>query len=153
MRTKSFFIVTRLIMAVTFLLAGSCAMLTMKGYKGPDLSADRTAAVERGVYLYIDECDGMKLGAFQNRITVLPGDHTLEMSFQTQTISDLVLYSRETASLRFKAEAGHTYVAYAHWVQTGGWTAYVMDKKTGERVAQSETLPIVWEHIIIRPAW
>jgi hypothetical protein len=147
MRAKSFFIAARLITAMTFLLIGSCVMLPMKGYEGPDLSADKTALIENGVYIDLVKCDGMQLGSFQNRITVLPGDHTLEMSFQTQTISDLVLYSRETASLRFKAEAGHTYLAYAHWVQTGGWTAYVMDKKTGERVAQSETLPIVWEHV------
>ena len=119
----------------------------MKGYEGPDLSVDKTAVIENGVYIDIVKCDGVKLGSFQNRVIVLPGDHTIEISFQTQTISNLVLYSRKTASLTFKTEAGHTYVAYAHWIQSGGWTAYVMDKKTGELVAQSETLPLIWEHV------
>jgi hypothetical protein len=147
MRAKNFFIATRLTTIVSFLLIGSCAMLPMKRYEGPDLLSDKTAAIENGVYVDIDKCDGVKLGSFQNRVIVLPGDHTIEMSFQTQTISDLVLYSKETASLTFKTKSGHTYVAYAHWVATEGWIAYVMDKKTGERVAQSETLPIIWDHI------
>jgi hypothetical protein len=147
MRAKNFFIAKRLITAIAFLLISSCVMLPMKGYKGPDLSADKTAVIESGVYTDLVKCDGVRLGSFQNRVIVLPGDHTIEVSFQIQTISDLILYSRENAFLTFKTEAGHTYAAYSHWVQTGGWTVYVIDKKTGEFVARSETLPLIWEHI------
>ena len=140
-------------MAIIFLLACSCAMLTMKGYEGQDLSADKTAVIEKGIYLYINKCDGIDLGFFQNKVIVLPGDHTIEVSFQTQSMGDFVSYSNETASLTFKAEAGHTYVAHAHRVSTEGWIAYVIDKKTGERIAQSEILPIIQEWIINRLRW
>lgn len=148
MRVRVFLITTRLITALAFFLAGSCAVLPTKGYEGPDLSADKTAIIENGVYIDIDKFDGIKLSSFRKSVKTLPGDHTIEMSFQTQTISDLVLYSKETASLTFKAEAGHTYVAYAYWVSTEGWVALIKDKKTDERVAQSGTLPIIWEHLI-----
>jgi hypothetical protein len=148
MTARNFYIATRLITVLTFILISSCAVLPMKGYEGPDLPADKTAVIENGVYIDIDKFDGMKLGSFRNSVITLPGDHTIEMSFLTQTLSDLVLYSRETASLSFKAEAGHTYVAYARWVSTEGWIALIKDKKTDERVAQSEILPIIWEHIV-----
>ena len=146
MRAKNFFIVTRLIMATTFLLIGSCAMLPMKGYDGPDLSADRTAIIENGVYIDINKCNGVKLGSFQDKVIILPGDHTIEMSFQTQIIWDYIFYSRETASLTFKTEAGHSYVVYALF-SIKGWKVYVKDKKTNELIAQSETLPIIQEWI------
>ena len=153
MRARHFFIAARLVIAIISLLASSCAMLTMKGYEGQDLSADKTAVIESGFYLNIDKCDGVDLGIFQNKVIVLPGEHTIEVSFQTQTTGDLVSYSNETVSLTFNTEAGHTYVAQAHLMSAKGWIAYVMDKKTGERVAQSEILPIVQEWIINRPNW
>ena len=102
MRAKLLFIAARLVTAIIFLLAGSCAMLTMKGYEGQDLSADKTAVIEKGIYLYIDKCDGVNLGFFQNKVIVLPGEHTIETSFHTETTGDLVSYSNETASLRSK---------------------------------------------------
>ena len=153
MRAKYFFIAARLMMGTIFLLAGSCATLTMKGYEGQDLSTDKTAVIEKGIYLYINKCDGVDLGSFQNKVIVLPGDHTIEVSFQTQTMGDFVSYSNETASLTFKAEAGHAYVAHAHRVSAEGWIAYLMDKKTGERVAQSEILPVIQEWIMNRLMW
>ena len=71
MRAKHFFIAARLVMAIIFLLAGSCAMLTMKGYEGEDLSADKMAVIESGFYLYIDKCDGVDMGFFQNKVIAL----------------------------------------------------------------------------------
>jgi hypothetical protein len=126
-------------------------MLTMTGYEGQDLSADKTAVIENGFYIHIDKCDGVDLGFFHNKVIILPGEHTIEVSFLTQTTGDLVSYSKETASLTFKTEAGNTYVAHGHLMSAEGWIAYVMDKKTGERVAQSEILPIVQEWIMNRP--
>ena len=137
-------------MAIISLLVSSCAMLPMKGYEGQDLSADKTAVIENGFYIHIDKCDGVDLGFFQDKVIILPGEHTIEMSFQTQRTGYLVSYSNETASLTFKTEAGHTYVAHAHRMSAEGWIAYVIDKKTSERVAQSEILPIVQEWIIDR---
>jgi hypothetical protein len=153
MRAKYFFVAARLMMAIILLLPGSCAVLSMKGYEGQDLSADKTAVIEKGIYLYINKCDGVNLGFFQNKVIILPGDHTIEVSFQTQTMGDFVSYSNETASLTFKAEAGHTYVAHAHVVSAEGWIAYVVDKKTSERLAQSEILPVIQEWIINRLGW
>jgi hypothetical protein len=137
--------------AIISVLASSCAMFTMKGYESQDLSADKAAVIENGFFIHINKCDGVDLGFFQNKVIILPGEHTIEMSFQTQTTGDLISYSNETASLTFKTEAGHTYVAHGHRMSAEGWIAYVMDKKTGERVAQSEILPIIEEWINERP--
>jgi hypothetical protein len=148
MRAGNLYMATKLITVFIFFLVSSCAVLPMKGYEGQDLPADKTAVIENGVYIDINKCDGVKLGSFQNKVVILPGDHTIEITFQTQLIGDIILYSSETASVKFKAEAGHTYVAYAHMVSIEGWIAIIKDKKTDERIAQSEMLPIIQERII-----
>jgi hypothetical protein len=47
-------------------------MRGMKGYDGPEFPANTTAVIENGVYADIESCDGVKLGSFQNKVTVLP---------------------------------------------------------------------------------
>ena len=145
MRIKTFFIAPMLVAAVTFLLISSCATSPMKGYVGPDLSSDKTAVIENGVYIIIQKYDGVKLRSYQNKVLVLPGDHTIEIAFRSQMLGDMVLYSWHIASVAFKAEADHTYVVYAHVTGIQEWQARIMDKKTGEHIAHSETLPVIRE--------
>jgi hypothetical protein len=142
MRVKTFFIATILIAAVTFLLISSCAISPMKGYIGPDLSSDKTAIIENGVYIDIVKYDGIKLSSYQNKIIVLPGDHTIEIALRNQMLGEMVLYSQHIASITFNAAANHTYVVYAQMAGLHGWQARVIDKKTGDQVAYSGTLPV-----------
>lgn len=121
-------------------------MSVMKGYADPEFPADTTAVIESGVYADIESCDGVKLGSFQNKVTVLPGNHIVELAYHDQSMGDTVLYSRESAFVTINAEAGHTYVAYADMVGNSGWVACIKDKKTGEQIAQSGVLPIEVEH-------
>jgi hypothetical protein len=143
MKPGTFFVATRLIAVMILFSINSCTSVAMKGYEGPDLSADKTAIVEAGVYLDIEKCDGVKLSSLQDRVIVLPGDHTIEMTFATQYRGNSVVYSREAASVTFRTEAGHTYVAYAHMILNREWTANIRDKKTDELVAQSKPLPLI----------
>ncbi len=121
-------------------------MSTLKGYDGPEFPAHTTAVIESGVYADIESCDGMKLGSFQNKVSVLPGNHMVELAYHAQSMGDTVFYSREVAFVTFNAEAGHTYVAYADTMGNSGWTAHIKDKKTGEQIAQSGVLPIEIEY-------
>lgn len=121
-------------------------MSVMKEYDGPEFPAHTTAVIESGVYADIESCDGMKLGSFQNKVAVLPGNHIIELTFHTQSMGDTVFYSREAAFVTFNAEAGHTYVAYADTMGNSGWIACIKDKKTDEKIVQSGVLPIEIEH-------
>jgi hypothetical protein len=60
------------------------------------------------------------------------------------------LYSRHNAFVTFKAEAGHTYVVYAQMTGLYEWQARVIDKKTDDEIAHSETLPVIQEWIKLR---
>jgi hypothetical protein len=121
-------------------------MSIMKGYDGPEFPAHTTAIVESGVYADIESCDGIKLGSFQNKVTVLPGNHIVELMFHTQSMGDTVSYSREAAFVTFNAEAGHIYVAYADMIGNSGWVARIKEKLTDENIVQSGVLPIEIEH-------
>jgi hypothetical protein len=149
MKTESLYLPLRLLLVMFFFLISSCVSAPMKGYDGPEVSADKTAIIENGVYLDIVKCDGVRLGSFQNSIIVLPGEHTIDMVFHTQMIGDNYLYSRDTASVTFKVEAGHIYVAYARRISPGGWIASIKDKKTDEQVAQSAILELIGEWMFI----
>ena len=145
MRTKTFFIAIRLVTVMVSLLISSCAISPMKGYMGPDLSSDKTAIIENGVYIDIEKYDGVKLSSYQNKVTVLPGDHTIEIALRNQILGDMILYSRHITSVTFKAAADHSYVVYAHMTGLQEWQARVIDKKTGDQIAHSETLPVTKE--------
>src|SRR5512135_2922453 len=135
MKMKIFFIAARFTTLIAFLLISSCAITPMKGYMGPVLSSDKTALIENGVYIDIEKYDGAKLTSYHNSVTVLAGNHTIEVAFRDQNFGDFVLYSRHTAIVTFMAEAGHDYVVYAHMTGLYEWQARVTDKKTGDQIA------------------
>jgi hypothetical protein len=150
LRTKTFIIVTRFVMIIAFLLISSCTINPMKGYVGPDLSSDKTALIENGVYIDIEKYDGIKLGSYHDKVVVLPGNHTIEINLRDQMFGDFILYSRHAALVTFMAKAGHSYVVYGHMTGLYEWQARVMDKKSGDQIAHSETLPVIreWVHIM-----
>lgn len=146
---KTFVMAARLATLMALFFTGSCTIAPLKGYIGPDLPPGETAVIENGVYVDIEKYDDIRLSSSRNRVTVLPGSHSIEAVFRNQMYGDMVLYSRYTAIVTFTAEAGHTYVVYAHMTGLHGWQARVIDKKTGDQIAHSETLPVIREWISI----
>jgi hypothetical protein len=136
---------------------GCTATKSYKLYEGAELPEDRIAIItgkERPVFVHA--VNGMKnpeggdtYGSF--RIELLPGAHTLTMSFEGRT-SKFVLADRpysfhytvyyrcnstKTVEIRVKAEAGHTYsVASKLDFDKQKWNAVVMDETKGETVVQ-----------------
>jgi hypothetical protein len=91
------------IVAIAF-LTGSCSS-TMRMYSGPELPASQTALVRAGdIGVDLVSCDGKKITS--SEIIILPGEHTIEMSFYQREVG----YSADTALMDFTAEAGHVYM-------------------------------------------
>jgi hypothetical protein len=128
--------------AVSVLLLSSCASVTEKGYEGSLLPADVTATVESGPHTAIEKFDGILLGSSQLNVVVLPGTHTFEIVFTPRMTDTAFYYSNVTALLTFEAEADHRYGAVAYLLTPDSWVAYVVDRASGKRVAQSEELPL-----------
>jgi tetratricopeptide (TPR) repeat protein len=113
----------------------SCSS-TIKMYKGPDVPASETAAIEAGPSVSIETCDGVKVvGA--TSIVVKPGIHTVEISFREYTGNYLTAYSRDRAFVLFEAFSGHKYRAEQKPVRgpADTWTGYLIDVATGARVS------------------
>jgi len=157
-RTRCTFLGARLVLlGMAFLFAGSCAE-TMEGYSGPVLPAGETALIKAGFNADILRCDDVRLSPSQLNITVLPGKHTVEISFRRQWVGDKLLHSDVTGSITFAAEAGHTYSVNANllpikeWAglvaHEYDWRGYTKDQGTGQTIAiTSEALPVRVEWI------
>ena len=140
------------------LLLASCAGVTMRGYRGPELAADETATIEAGSYADIVRCDGAKLTDSKLRVVVLPGMHTVEMNFRRQLMGNRFLYSEsEAPEVAFMTEPGHKYVvnvdlvAQSKWMGLVAsdyeWIGYVVDKGTGQTIAATT------KHLPARTYW
>jgi len=151
------------VFAMAFLAQTS--MASQQGYAGPAKPADETALVRSGAYTEIVSVDGTKVSSLN--VTVLPGEHTVVMKpsypVDNNYATPYFFYSLVNGSVTFKADAGHTYVAYARTSagpstedqsaagyasmedQTGSgftWVGYIEDKTDHERVAKTETLAL-----------
>jgi hypothetical protein len=104
---------------------------TMKMYSGPELPPSQTAVI-RGADAGIDiiKCNGQKVTG--SDIVVLPGDYTIEMSFQDRSAE---VVSSDTSLMDFTAEAGHIYVVDKILnVGPGRYATLIIDKNTGNKV-------------------
>ena len=133
-RGKLLFYMEVLAIVASLFLVGSSFAAPKRMYTGPERPASETALIRGATFeINIESCDGVKVTS--SDIAVLPGDHTIEMSFH-----GVMEYSQDTSFLQFTAEAGHTYLVdkeYPH-NQPGGWYApFILDKTTGEKVSQS----------------
>jgi len=153
----SFCGVRLVLLGTAFLLAASCAA-TMKGYTGPSMSAGETALIKTGFYADMLKCDDVRLPSSSLSITVLPGEHTVQLALRRQWVADKLLYSELTASITFVAEAGHTYTVNASLLPTKEWAGlvvhqydwqgYVKDLGTGQTIAiTAEALPVRFDWI------
>jgi hypothetical protein len=102
-KIESFCLAKPMIVLVMVFLILSCSTTTQM-YSGPERPAGETALV-RGADLSIEiiRIDGRKLNSMA--ASVLPGDHTVEVTYSGQ-----FYYLIGSMILRWKAEAGHTYV-------------------------------------------
>ena len=152
-----------MVFAIVFLVQ-TTSMASQQGYAGPAKPADETALLKSGAYTEIVSVDGTKVSSLN--VTVLPGEHTVVMkpSYPLDNVygTPYYFYSLVNGSVRFNADAGHTYVAYARTSagpstedqsapgyasedQTGTgftWVGYIEDKTANERVAKTETLAL-----------
>lgn len=126
----------------TLLLMSSCTGVMKQGYEGNLLPADGKAIIQSGPYTNIERYDDTKLGSRWLSVAVLPGRHTIEVAFPPRMTDVAFYYSDVTGVVTFEAEAGHRYIAYAYLVSPDIWMAYVSDRPSGKRVAQSELLPL-----------
>jgi len=106
-------------------------------YSGPDLPANETAIVRGAtIGINIESCDGKKVTS--SAVSVLPGDHVIEMSFSISNVGS----SRDTSFMKFTAEAGHTYgVDVTQNTGPGRYTAFIMDATSGKRVSDNIRKP------------
>jgi hypothetical protein len=133
-RSKFLFYVEVMAVIASLFLTGSSFAAPKRMYTGPELPASQTALV-RGADITINlvSCDGAKVTSLE--VSVLPGEHTIEMSF-----SGGGSYSSDTAFLKFTAEAGHTYVVDKdNQTEPGKYFPFILDKTTGKKVSQNFT--------------
>lgn len=133
---KLLFYVEVLAVVASFFLAGPSFAAPKRMYTGPERPATETALI-RGASseINIESCDGSKVTSLE--IMVLPGEHTIEMSF-----SGGMEVSIENSFLQFTAEAGHTYVVDREDVFSSPgarYHAFIFDKTTGKRVSKNIT--------------
>jgi hypothetical protein len=124
-----------IVLAMVFLIL-SCSTITQM-YSGPERPAGETALV-RGVDVSIEiiRIDGRKLNS--TAASVLPGDHTVEVTYREY--GGYVLLG--TIILRWKAEAGHTYVVDKLLHAAPGMSSmFIIDLATKERVSTSLLKP------------
>jgi hypothetical protein len=149
----------RLIPIATLLaLTVSCSGLTMKGYEGPGLPAQDVAVFNSGSYTHVERVDGTRVRSLYVNVAVPPGTHTIEVSFVRHIVGAKLLYPAQTATTKVFAEPGHRYMVQAEAIPGAlwmgivplsfKWVAHVTDQTTGERVAETETLPLS-----VEPVW
>jgi hypothetical protein len=149
---------TAFLAAAVLLVLASCGGPSMRAYTGPELPVQQTAVVRAGAYAGIVRCDDVKIGPAQNKVSVLPGKHVIEMVMRRQIIGYRFLYSDVIGSAAFVAQAGHRYLADVELVPQDkklgliasdyDWAGRVVDEGTGETMAvTTEPLPVKVEYV------
>jgi hypothetical protein len=120
-------------LAAVVLVTG-CA--TMQAYEGPKLRPDQVALIKSetlGTIMgaaSVGEIDGKDVGSMQNKVEVLPGNHTVKVMVM-ETLPSPRYFGNVT--LDFNAKAGHIYKVHGR-IKNGVW-AWITDEKTKEIVA------------------
>ncbi len=143
---KSLFCVNVLVVIALIFLAGLSFAAPQRMYTGPERPASETALVKGAASeINIVSCDGVK--ATKLEVSVLPGEHVIEMSFRGD-----MEYSEDTSFLKFTAEAGHTYIVDREDVknqQGAFYNPFILDKTTGKRVSDNVIPPSKLEERLV----
>jgi hypothetical protein len=134
-----------------------CSARTMNFHTNNGLDGNSTSIIKSGSYTVIVGVDGQKVKSAFLNVAVSPGSHILSIAFVERAVGFKALYATQNASLSIVVKPGHRYTAYAEEVPESGWAgvvvrsydwvAYVTDDEGGEKVAESEPLPLREEHI------
>lgn len=131
---KLLFYVEVMAAVASLFLAESVFAAPKRMYTGLERPATETALIRGATSeINIESCDGMKVTSLE--ITVLPGEHIIEMSFSGPLES-----SAQNSFLQFTAVAGHTYVVDREDVFSSPgplYSAFIFDKTTGKRVSKN----------------
>jgi tetratricopeptide (TPR) repeat protein len=133
------FLVYALAVLIFGLLEASCSTTTQM-YSGSERPASDTALVRGAdVSIEIIRCDGRKLNS--RAAMLLPGEHTVEVTYSEGSGGYSLL---GTIILRWKAEAGHTYIvdkAIHSASRPGMSTMFIIDQATGKNVSSGMIKP------------
>jgi hypothetical protein len=122
-----------LVLLFAMVLVVGCAS-SSRMYSGPELSASQVAIVRPAqISVSIESCDNKRLSGLASSLSVLPGEHVIEMSIRAPGI----MYSADTSFMTFKAEAGHVYAV--DWEQSktapNRYTSFIVDVGTNKVVS------------------
>jgi len=125
-------------------------MKTTKLYEGQQLSEDKIARLiskEDGILVH--SVDGVKSPDGKetygpSKLELLPGDHVLVVSFRrtfSRTTGSGIVYYRSSSTnnvaVRFRTEAGHTYILKAeHDPKRKEWFAIVLDETQKRKIVE-----------------
>ena len=151
-------LLTRLsVISLCFVLAGGCTGRTVKLGEDQNLSPKVAAIIRSGAFTQIERVDGIKIASPYLNVMIAPGTHTLQVTFLRRIVVNKLLYPSDTAIVQLFAEPGRQYevvtepVPDSSWrevvVWRFSWIAYVVDKMTGQIVAQSDPLPLSAEYV------
>jgi hypothetical protein len=136
-RTRNIFLyLSKALCIVTLVLLTISCSTTSRMYSGPELPASQTALI-RGAdsTINIESCDGVKVNS--TTVSVLPGEHTIEMSFN----DPLVGYSNYNVFKKFTVEAGHTYGITKKILATHGtYSVPITDQTTGKEIPATDVI-------------
>ncbi|HEX2964854.1 MAG TPA: hypothetical protein VHO84_03680, partial [Syntrophorhabdaceae bacterium] len=138
-KDKSRLLKTLVAFAICLVLV-SCAATRM--YSGPELANSQVAIIQSAdLTVTIESLDGKRTPS--SRIAVLPGEHTIEMSFDDRMPGGWVYWSVNNFIFSFIAQAGHTYSVDWKMSPDNYRTYFVVlkDKTTGEHVPYTSTSP------------
>ncbi len=125
-------------------MTSGCA--TMKAYEGPELPPDEVAIIRYQYFwrslVRIEVVDGKMAGYWDYYFAVKPGEHTLGMIVRkcytsydptsfTLSSTFCSYFGGANVVLRFKADAGHTYVVRSFWSKN---TQYWVEDEDSEQV-------------------
>lgn len=122
-------------------LAGGAGCATLQAYSGAPRADSEVAllvpATSSAAHLLIERVNGRRVGLFQDRVEVLPGEHVVLASVVVEHAMRSVV---GTHRLRFVAEPGHHYELRGDWHMYGP-RIWIQDLASGARVAEAVTRP------------
>lgn len=129
----------QLLVAIAILVTATPSMSApIKGYEGPELPRDKVAIVQHDAYVEIESFDGQKPSGLSKGVALLPGFHSIEVSFREVGLNRTWQWSVSTAFVAFDAEAGHAYRIGWENSSALSWKAYAVDTTTGKRIERPD---------------
>jgi hypothetical protein len=129
-RRKMFEVLSRIAVVFVALAAfWGCSPSVLKMYPGPELPADEVATLEFHEPIRVNSLDGKEVSLNWGVIAVLPGTHTISITYYNAFSApnpnvSSYKYSMSNMTLTFDAKPGHTYgIMYSR--EGNSWSAWI----------------------------